>query len=106
MTSCLDRDWLTLWGAYVHEYARSGGVPSHLEVLTKWYILSYIFQQQSCSARSVLSFDIHIGGGPCGVFNFTFSNSGEGGINKLTSDSDSEAQTTPGTIETITKFDY
>ena len=34
-----------------------------------------------------------------GVFNLTVSNSGEGAIKKLTSDSDSGALTTPGTIE-------
>ena len=46
-----------------------------------------------------MSFDIHIGGGPGGVFNFTVSNSGEGGIKKLTMDSDSGAPTTPGPTE-------
>ena len=45
-------------------------------------------------------------GGPGGVFNFTVINSGEGGIKKLTSDSDSGAQTTPGTLEKGQKFDY
>ena len=52
----------------------------HLQFLTKWYIFSWRFQQQSCSVRWDLSFDIHIGGGPGGVFNFTISNLGEGGI--------------------------
>ena len=45
-------------------------------------------------------------GGPGGVFNFTVSNSGEGSIKKLTSDSDAGAPTTPGTIEKGKKFDY
>ena len=41
---------------------------------------------------------IYIVGGPGGVFNFTVSNSGEGDIKKLTSDSDTGTPTTPGTI--------
>ena len=53
-----------------------------------------------------LSFDIHIEGGPVGVFNFTFRTSGEGAIKKLSSDSDPGAQTTPGTTEKGHKFDY
>ena len=78
----------------------------HLEFLTEWYILSWRFQQQSCSAWWDLSLDIHIKGGPGGCLNFTFSNSGEGGIKKMISDSDSVAQTTPGTIEKSQKFYY
>ena len=42
---------------------------------------------------------------PGGVFNFTVSNLGEGGIKILISDSDSGAPTTPGTIEKGQKFD-
>ena len=60
----------------------------------------------SCSARWDLSFEIHIGGGPGNVFNFIVSNSGEGAINKLTTDSNSGALTTPGTIVNGQKFDY
>ena len=78
----------------------------HLQFLKKLYILSWRFQQQCCSAWWDLSFAIHIGGGPGVVFNFTVSNSGEGGIEKLTLDSDSRAPTTPGTIEKGQKFDY
>ena len=52
----------------------------YLQFLTEWYIISWQFQQQSCSARWDRSGDIHIGGSQWGVFNFTFSNSGEGGI--------------------------
>ena len=78
----------------------------HLQFLKEWYILSWQFQQQSCSARWALSFDIHIGGGPGGVFNFTVSNSGEGGIKKRTSDSDSGAPTILGTIEKGQKLVY
>ena len=53
-----------------------------------------------------LSFDIHNDGGPKGVFNFIFSNSAKGGINKLTSDSNSWGPTTLGTIPQGHKFDY
>ena len=49
---------------------------------------------------------IYIMGVVQGVFNFTVSSSGEGGIKKLTSDSDSGAPTTLGTIEKGQKFDY
>ena len=52
------------------------------------------------------SFDLHIGGGPGVVFIFTVSNSGKGGFKKLTSDSDSGASTTPGTIDKGQNFDY
>ena len=45
-------------------------------------------------------------GGPRGGFNFTVSNSGEGCIKTVTSDSDSGAPTSPGTIKNAQKFDY
>ena len=45
-----------------------------------------------------LSFDIHIGGGLGGVFNFT-STSAEGDINQQTLDSNSEVRATHGTIK-------
>ena len=78
----------------------------HFQFLTEWYIFSWRFQQQSSSARWDLLFDLHIGGGQGGVFNFTFSNSGQGGIKKLISDSDWGAQITSGTIEKSQKFCY
>ena len=78
----------------------------HLQFLTEWYILSLRSQKQSCSVRWDLSFDIHIGVGPAGVFNFTFSNLGEGAIKKPTSDSDSGGSTSPDTTEKCQKFDY
>ena len=49
---------------------------------------------------------IYILGVVQGVFNFTVSNSGVGGIKKLTSDSDSGALNTPRTIEKGRQFDY
>ena len=45
-------------------------------------------------------------GGPGGVFNFTVSNSGEGGIKKLTFDSDPGAPTTPISTDKGQKLDY
>ena len=78
----------------------------HFQFLTKWYIFSLRFQQQSCSDRWDVSFDIHIVGGPEGVLNFIVSSSGEGGIKQLNSDSDSWALTTSGTIEKGQKFYY
>ena len=68
----------------------------HFKFVKDWFILNWRFQQQCFSARWDLSFDIHIGGGPGGVFNFIVSNLGEDGIKKLISDSDSGAPTTPG----------
>ena len=46
-------------------------------------VVSWKFKQQSCLARWDLLFDIHIGGGPEGVFNLNVTDSGKSGIKTL-----------------------
>ena len=70
-------------------------------ILIPWHT-----SKQSCSARWEISYDINILGGLKGVFNFNFSTSAKGRSKNLISDSDSEGEKTPWTIEQSQKFNY